>query len=120
MADENLSENIAPQEGFDGLFLYCFGTLKEPTFVPKICADGRPLIIAYTPAQTTLCELALEVAAARSVLDDSPELKHDSVARKEIKYRIKVAEEHFRSFLEQIYTPGSEKVTWYSEGNKVP
>ncbi|HQA58376.1 MAG TPA: hypothetical protein PK033_10940 [Acetivibrio sp.] len=120
MAEENLNENIAPQEGFDGLFLYCFGTLKEPTFVPKICADGRPIIIAYTPSQSTLHELALEVAAARSVLDESPELKHDSVARKEIKYRIKVAEEHFRSFLEQIYTPGSEKVTWYSEGIIVP
>ncbi len=119
LSEESLSETLAPKEGLDGLVLYCFGTLKMPSVKPKVCADGRPLVIAYVPSQATLKELALDVAATRTVLNESKELEHDSVARKEIKFRIKVAEDNFRLYLEQFFTPGSEKVIWYVEGNKV-
>ncbi|AEG14181.1 hypothetical protein Desku_0565 [Desulfofundulus kuznetsovii DSM 6115] len=116
---ELLTGDLAPQKGFDGLFLYCFGTLKEPSFVPEVCRDGRPLLVAYVPSQSTLHELALEVAAARSVLEESPELVHDSVARKEVKFRIKVAEQQFREHFARLYSPGSEDVLWYSEGRRI-
>ncbi len=100
LSEESLSENLAPQEKLDGLVLYCFGTLKKPSVIPKVCADGRPLVIAYVPSQATLKELALDVAATRTVLNDSRELEHDSVARKEIKFRIKAAEDNFRLYIE--------------------
>ncbi len=119
LSEESFGENLAPQKGLDGLILYCFGTLKMPSVIQKVCADGRPLVIAYVSSQATLKELALDVAATRSVLNESTELAHDSVARKEIKFRIKVAEENFRSYLAQLFTPGSEKVIWYVEGEKV-
>ena len=119
LSEESLNENLAPQEGFDGLVLYCFGTLKVPSVIPKVCADGRPLVIAYVPSQATLKELALDVAATRTVLSDSTELEHDSVARKEIKFRIKAAEDNFRLYIEQLFTPGSERVNWYVEGEEV-
>jgi len=119
LSEESLSENLAPQKGLDGLILYCFGTLNSPSVIPKVCADGRPLVIAYVPSQATLKELALEVAATRSVLNDSKELEHDSVARKEIKFRIKAAEENFRLYLEQLFTPETAKVTWYVEQDQV-
>lgn len=118
LTEESLNENLTPQEGFDGLIIYCFGTSKIPSVIPQVCSDKRPLVIAYIPYQASLKEFALEAAATRSVLNDSMELKHDSVARKEIKYRLKVAEETFRLYLEQLYTPGSEKVAWYIKGEK--
>ncbi|MGI6487652.1 MAG: hypothetical protein ACOX2B_04920 [Syntrophothermaceae bacterium] len=116
---ESLNRELVPQKGFDGLILYCFGTLAEPPVIPEACGDKRPLLIAYVPSQAALHELALEIAAARSVLEDSPELLHDSVARKEIKFRITVAEEQFRQLLSRLYAPGSEEVFWYSQGEKL-
>lgn len=116
---ETLNQGLIPQRGFDGLVLYCFGTLSEPPVIPEVCGDGRPLLITYVPSQAALHELALEVAAAHTVLEDSPELIHDSVARKEIRFRITVAEEQFRQLLFRLYTPGTEEVLWYSRGQKV-
>jgi hypothetical protein len=116
---EALATGLIPQKGFDGLFLYCYGTIPEPANIPVMCADGRPLLIAYTSSQTTLRELALEVAAARSVLADYPELVHDSVARKEIKFRIKAAEQQFREYLARLYAPGSKELIWYMDGKRV-
>lgn len=119
MDEESLSNDLTPQKGFDGLFLYCFGTLAKPHIIPEVCHDGRPLLIAYAPSRTTLHELALEVAAARCVLEESPELVHDSVARKEVKHRIKVAEQFFREHLERLYSPGADEVQWYSQGKPI-
>ncbi len=118
LSEELLNENLTPQDGFDGLLFYCFGSLKKPSIVPEICADGKPLVIAYVSSQTTLKELALDVAAIRTVLSDSIELRHDSVARKEIKFRYKSARDNFRLYLEQLFAPGSDKVSWYVNGEE--
>ena len=115
---EHLTDDLAPQKGYDGLFLYCFGSAPALKGVPESCSDGRPLIIAYVPSQANLHEFAMEVAAARSVLENYPQLEHDSVAKKEIRFRIKVAEEQFREYLNQLYLPGSENLTWYCEGKE--
>ncbi len=116
---ESLTEDLAPKNGYDGLFLYSFGTVAVPSYIPKKCCDGRPLFVAYVPSLPTIHELALEAAAARSVLEESPELVHDSVARKEVRFRIKVAEQQFREHINQMYLPGSEDVFWFSNGEQV-
>ncbi|MGB4504829.1 MAG: hypothetical protein WBI44_08035 [Syntrophaceticus sp.] len=116
---EYLTEDLAPKNGYDGLFLYSFGTVAVPSHIPRRCCDGRPLFVAYVPSLSTIHELALEVAAARSVLEESPELAHDSVARKEVKFRIKVAEQQFLEHISQMYLPGSEDVLWYSNGEQI-
>ncbi len=118
MAAESLSKDVAPLKGFDGLLLYSFGTLKEPSFIPDYCGDKRPLVVAYVSSQTTLKELALDVIAARSVLNEAAELRDDGVARKEIRFRIRSAENNFRLYLEQTFAPGSGKITWYAQGKK--
>ncbi len=116
---DSLNEDLAPTAGFDGLFVYCFGSLSQPKFVPSICADGRPIMIAYVSSQTTLVELALEVAAARYVFENSPELEHDRVARKEVSFRVNMAEVQFRNYLSQVYSPNSEDILWYSKGQEI-
>jgi hypothetical protein len=119
MSTESLNEDLEPAAGFDGLFVYCFGTLPKPLYVPTECADGRPIIIAYVSSQTTLVELALEVAAARYVFENSPELEHDRVARKEVSFRVNMAEVQFRNYLSQVYSPHSEDILWYSQGHEI-
>lgn len=116
---ESVKNDLIPFPGFDGLFAYCFGTLTKPDYVPAICADGRPLLIAYVSSQTTLVELALEVAASRHVLETSPELEHDRVARKEVAFRVNMAEQQFRNYLSQLYSPQSIDITWYANGQEI-
>ena len=115
---ESLIKDITPAEGYDGLFLYCYGTFPKPQFIPVKCKDGRPLLIAYVPSKTNLTELALEVAAAQMVLDESPEIEHDSVAKKELKFRIKVAKEQFAFRLNTLFIPDNDDVLWYAEGEQ--
>lgn len=116
---ESLDIRLNPQKGFDGLLIYCFGSTPQPAFVPSECADGRPLVVAYVPAQTTLNELALEVAAARSVMEEAPELNHDSVARKELRFRIKAAEQHFYEVMAALFAAGSEELMWFVNGERL-
>ena len=116
---ESLSDDLEPSTGFDGLYVYCFGTLTQPDYVPPECADGRPLLIAYVSSQTTLVELAIEVAASRYVFETSPELEHDRVARKEVSFRVNMAEQQFRNYLSQLYSPESLDITWYANGQEI-
>lgn len=116
---ESLTEDLVPSKGYDGLFLYLYGNAAVPEHIPEECCDNRPLLIAYVPSLTTIQELALEVVAARAVLQDSPELVHDSVARKELKFRIKVAEQQFREYIGKLYSPNSEDVLWFANGKQV-
>lgn len=115
MDSELLNEDLVPKDNYDGLILYCYGNLAKPLgFPPEICADRRPLLTVYSPSRVILHELALEVAATRSLLEGNQELIHDGVARKEVKYRLKVAEQRFREYLSQAFEPGSSEVQWYS------
>jgi len=119
LSDEQISGALSPHKGFDGLIVYTFGTETELTGLPEKCQDNRPLIINYVPNYSTLQELALEVAAIRAVFEGSPELSHDGVARKEVKYRIKASEQLFREYIQQIFSPGSDDLQWYGNGKRI-
>lgn len=116
---ESLNENLSPSTELDGLFLYCFGTLSKPEHIPLRCSDKRPLLVAYVSSQSTLIELALEVAAARYVFENSPELEHDRVARKEVSFRVNAAEQHFHNYISQLFSPESSDITWYANGQVI-
>ncbi|MCR4440645.1 MAG: hypothetical protein QHH10_00315 [Peptococcaceae bacterium] len=116
---DELSSSLVPQKGFDGLFVYSFGIQDEPPYIPSKCQDNRPLLVAYTSKQSSLYELAAEVVAARSVLEESSELERDGVARKELQFRIKAAEQQFRQYIQQLYSPGLQEVKWFSGGEEV-
>jgi len=118
--EESLDTNLKPEKGFDGLLVYSFGSLPEPSFVPQKCADKRPLVVAYVPARATLYELALEAAATRSVLEDAPELEHDSVARKELAFRVQVAEQRFYEHVTALFQADNEDLRWYVNGELRP
>jgi len=118
LSESAIDESLSAKDGYDGLFVYCFGSSQYLIDVPKQCQDGRPLIIAYLPSQNALHELALEVAAVRKLLEESAELVYDSVARKEVKYRVKVADDNFREYLAQSYNPANPLLQWYSSGEK--
>ena len=102
----------SPQEGFDGLLVYSFGTAKKIEAIPSECPNGKPLLVAYSPQENQISELALEAAAAQAVLQNAPELVRDGVARKEARYRAQAAADQLRTYIEQIYAPGSISLQW--------
>lgn len=117
---ESLDTDLRPGEGFDGLLIYSFGNLPEPSFVPEECDDRRPLVMAYVPARAVLNELALEAAATRSVLEEAPELKHDSVARKELAFRVQMADQWFYEYVTALFQVNNEDLRWYVKGELIP
>ena len=119
LSGDLLDNELMPLTGYDGLLVYTFGTEPDLLNVPEICKDQRPLMVANLPNQSTLQELALEVAAVRAVFVNRPELNHDGVARREVKYRIKTAEQRFREYIHQVFSPGAEELMWYSDGNQI-
>lgn len=119
LSQEQINGDLTPRKGFDGLIVYAFGSETELEKPPEKCSDQRPLIVAYLPHQSTLQELALGAAATRAVFDGSLELSHDGVARKEVKYRIKNAEQYLREYIQRVFSPGAEELQWYSNGNRI-
>jgi hypothetical protein len=109
----------SPNKGFDGLLLYCFGTKKRVTTLPEQCSDKRPLVVAYASNQNQIKEIALEVAAVKAVLKESPELVHDGVARREARFRVRAAEDQLRGYVEQIYSANSADLRWYTENGEI-
>jgi len=118
-AGELLTSAPVAKTGFDGLLAYAVGTQPLQQDAPAACADGRPLLIAYSAHENQIRELAIEAAAAMSVLESAQELAHDGVARKEVRFRIQATEEQLRTYVGQIFAPGSEDVTWYANGRRV-
>lgn len=113
---EALSDKLVPQKGYDGLLVYCYGTVKKPARVPKNCGDKRSLLVAYAPVKENLEGLLLEVAACRKVLNEYNELNHDKVARKEVRFRLEIAKDRFREYLTRTFRPGATGLVWYANG----
>jgi len=78
-----------------------------------MCSDGRPLVVIYCARKNQIKEIVLEAAAAKTILDESPELTYDGVARKEVRYRVYAAEDQLREYIHQIYSPDSIDAHWY-------
>ncbi|MFZ5590709.1 MAG: hypothetical protein ACOY81_02735 [Bacillota bacterium] len=116
---ENVNEELVPARGYDGLLLYCYGLAVDPPAVPARCRDRRPLLVAYAPVKNALQEKALEISALKALLAEREELAHDTVARREVKYRLQVAEAAFRTLITRVYAPGSPHVQWLSDGQPV-
>jgi len=107
-----------PSQDVDGLVIYCFGTDHEPLICPSKTQDRRPVVLGYAPCEDQIRELALEAAAIKGVLLDSPEIMRDGVARKEARFRSYMAEERLRSYVMDLFSPGNSEVLWYASGTK--
>jgi len=101
---EKINENdLYPDKTYDGLIIYAFGNQLKLKGIPSICSDGKPLIVIYCAHKNQIKEHILEAAAVKSVLEESPELINDGVARKETRYRAYAADDQLRRYIHQIY-----------------
>lgn len=116
---EDLAQAVPALDGADGLVLYVLGDATPPAKVPAACPDGRPLIVVWSPAGRQLSELALDLAAARQVLEHAPELEGDAVARQELRFRVATLRDHLVDAVDEGFDPrAGERVCFVSGRRK--
>jgi len=97
----------------DGLILYCLGKERLSFAPPDKTQQGKPILVAHAPYEEQVHNLVIDAAAANSILDSSPELQRDGVARKEAKFRAKASESRLWRLLSDIFKPGNTEVSWH-------
>ena len=87
--------------------------------VPETTIDGKPLIIISITNLSILHSQVREFSALKKIKQNAPELQTDSVARKEINYRLNKGRELLDETLNQSFNLSSEKNTCWILGKKV-
>ena len=98
--------------------MQAFGTVRRPGDVPAQTDSGKPVLVAYTPRERQIKEMALEAAAARGVLNEANELARDGVARKEARHRSEATTQQLLDYLDELYAPESPDVVWFVCGRE--
>jgi hypothetical protein len=109
--------SIEASDGADGVIALLLDDLTDE--IPPTTPSGRPLII-LAPGSLAACgDRALELAAAISVRDESPELERDPVARREVDHRLGFEQLGFVAALDAAFHPSAEGVRVFAEGRAV-
>jgi len=101
----------------DGLLIYCFDITAATKGFPTKTTDDRPVIVAFSPCEKQIKDAVVEAAATKNMLAESPELARDGIARKEARYRARIAENRLNHLLDSLYSPANE-VSWHALGKR--
>lgn len=106
---ENLDDAVVQLDGADGLLLYVLASSPAPSQPPAAaCADGRPLVVLWSQGGKQVREVALDLAAAREVLEQAPELESDVVARRELRHRVFALQDRLIEGVDRSFTADAE------------
>ncbi|BAU06607.1 hypothetical protein [Fischerella sp. NIES-3754] len=83
-----------------------------PSSVPSTTSDGKPLVILSAANLDILQIRTLEFVALTNIKKTAKELQTDGVARKEVNYRAKEAEEFLDETLNQSFSIGVNQQCW--------
>lgn len=83
-----------------------------PSSVPSTTSDGKPLVIVSAANLDILQIRTLEFVALTNIKKNAKELQTDGVARKEVNYRAKEAEELLDETLNQSFNIGVNQQCW--------
>ena len=113
---EQTACDYLPQHGAIGSFFLVIPTQGEQDDVAdEICRESArktrtwDTIIGLSPSAWRIPELASELAALESVRDNSPDLQHDRVARKEVLARLGAVEGRLEGELGRAF----DSAIWY-------
>jgi len=84
---DDLAPLVNPDSDADG-FVYYLLQPKFPKEAPTETTDGRPILYLCSTEVQALIQRGLEVAALHDLAQNAPELRTDTVARKEVEYRL--------------------------------
>jgi hypothetical protein len=102
----------------DGLVVYVLADGPAPKSVPAKTADGRPLVLVWSPHGGDVREVALDFAAARVVLAEAPELERDAVARREMRHRVAALQAALANRADEAFSPARRGVWWFASAKR--
>src|SRR5579875_1534166 len=85
--DANVLPTLACRPGADGLIVYWL-SVETPESVPAHDTTHKPLILLTSDDILSLQSTTIELLALQSMIEESPELQIDRVARKEVRHRL--------------------------------
>lgn len=109
----------ASQQDSVGLIINILANEPAPKKLPATTQDGRPLVIIWSQRGDSLRKLALDFAAARSVLSASPELANDPVARREMEHRVGVLQNALADAIDVAIDPPAAVCAFGGKRSKV-
>ena len=117
LAEHGNDIDVGKDSDVDGVILYVPGRGHHcPTALRQLTEKRNSVIVCYTPMYDSLKELALDAAAAVAVYQSDPGLTHDAAARREARFRADAAQEAFRKYTQELFSPGGGQVQWYALG----
>ena len=120
-----LKQTIALDADADGLLLYALpNSAGESAELVELAMgsglrDRADVLLAIPKDIEVLREAVRELELLRWVEDHTPELQGDVVARREVRARIVVAEEHLESELRSLFSPtgpAARRTVWFHRG----
>ncbi|MDP9442932.1 MAG: hypothetical protein M3P83_00705 [Actinomycetota bacterium] len=104
-ATTRILQPLASPDPADGALVYY---LDDPAGAARLqlVSDGRPVLLATSPATSAIRDAAVEAAAALAVLDQE-DVAADRVARRELQDRVAEARRRLSSVLEQTFQPAA-------------
>jgi len=108
--------SIEAPDGADGVIALLIGDPLDAFPFPPVTADGRPLVVLVPGSLASCGDRALELAAAISVREGSPELERDPVARREVDHRLGFDQLGFVSALDAAFHPSADGVRVIADG----
>jgi hypothetical protein len=126
---EELAEALHRDFGeADGRVVYCLPLTAEDrqameTLLSSPLENVSPAVVAALPYDVSeLKEWCHEVSSLQWVLQNTPELATDRVARREVRSRLGYAENGLRAYLQAAFRPGAgheDRCRWLHEGREV-
>lgn len=110
-SNERLASIQCSSNNSDGLIVYWVGEVP-PAAIPASAPDGRPVVVAQIEEPAALKSVVLELAALRAVERSSTELQSDGVARREVRMRIRLAQEVLDAALAEALEPSNLSTLW--------
>jgi hypothetical protein len=108
----------ANAEDADGLVLHVLSETRAPSKAPSETADGRPLVVVWSPHGAEIREVALEYAATNAVLSGASELERDPVARREIRHRVASLQASLAERIDAAFSEERRDVFWFTGGKR--
>jgi hypothetical protein len=114
-----------PEEDADGLVVYCLpasqAEFEQLVELAKsaIVRDRLDVLVAIPREVTALREAARDLECLRWVENNTPELKGDAVARRELRARLAIAEERVAKEIQALFSPSqlvARTTLWFHRG----
>jgi hypothetical protein len=102
----------------DGLVVWVLNEEKAPAELPSHTADGRPLIVIWSPHGSEVHDVAMNFASATAVLYGAPELERDAVARRELRQRVAALQATLASRIDDAFSESRAGVFWFFDGKR--